>query len=35
MTDERGRTVWGEPIKTANLELVSTQMLKHLIELKR
>ena len=32
ITDERGRTVWDETVKTANLELVSTQMLKHLIE---
>jgi hypothetical protein len=31
-TDERGRTVWDETIKTAKLELVSTQMLKHLLE---
>ena len=31
-TDERGRTVWSDPVETANLELVSTQMLKQLIE---
>ena len=32
MTDERGRTVWDGTVKTANLELVSSQMLKQLIE---
>lgn len=31
-TDDRGRTVWDDTIKTANLELVSTQMLNQLIE---
>lgn len=31
-TDERGRTVWIDPVETANLELVSTQMLKQLME---
>lgn len=31
-TDERGRTVWDDTIKTANLELVSTQMLKQIID---
>ena len=31
-TDDRGRTVWSDPVETANLELVSTQMLKQLIE---
>jgi hypothetical protein len=31
-TDDRGRTVWDDTIKTANLELVSTQMLKQLID---
>lgn len=32
VTDDRGRTVWSDPVETANLELVSTQMLKQLIE---
>lgn len=27
-TDERGRSVWVEPVESAELELVSTQMLK-------
>ena len=31
-TDGRGRTVWDDTIKTANLELVSTQMLKQIID---
>ena len=31
-TDERGRTVWVDPVETANLELVSTQMLKQIID---
>lgn len=31
-TDDRGRTVWDETVKTANLELVSTQMLQQLID---
>ena len=31
-TDERGRTVWVDTVKTATLELVSTQMLKQIIE---
>ena len=31
-TDERGRTVWVDPVETANLELVSTQTLKQIIE---
>lgn len=31
-TDDRGRTVWDDTIKTANLELVSTQMLEQLID---
>ena len=31
-TDDRGRTVWDGTVNTANLELVSTQMLKQLIE---
>ena len=30
--DDRGRTVWDDTIKTANLELVSTQMLEQLID---
>lgn len=30
-TDQRGRTVWVDPIETAKLELVSTQMLKQII----
>ena len=32
MTDDRGRTVWDGTVTTANLELVSSQMLKQLIE---
>ena len=31
-TDDRGRTVWDGTVETANLELVSTQMLKQFIE---
>lgn len=31
-TDNRGRTVWDDTVKTANLELVSTQMLQQLID---
>ena len=31
-TDERGRTVWVDPVESANLELVSTRMLKQIIE---
>lgn len=31
-TDERGRTVWIDPVETGQFELVSTQMLKQLIE---
>jgi hypothetical protein len=31
-TDDRGRTVWDDTVKTANLELVSTQMLQQLID---
>lgn len=31
-TDERGRTIWDDTVKTANLELVSTQMLQQLID---
>lgn len=31
-TDDRGHTVWDDTIKTANLELVSTQMLQQLID---
>jgi len=31
-TDERGRTVWSETVETATLELVSTQMLKKIID---
>lgn len=31
-TDGRGRTVWADTVETANLELVSTQMLQQLIE---
>lgn len=30
-TDERGRTVWIDPVETAEFELVSTQMLRQLI----
>lgn len=32
MTDDRGRTVWIDPVETARLELVSTQMLKQIID---
>ncbi len=32
MTDDRGRTVWVDPVETARLELVSTQMLKQIID---
>lgn len=31
VTDDRGRTVWSDPVETANLELVSTEMLEQLI----
>lgn len=31
-TDERGRTVWNDPVETAKLELMSTQMLKKIID---
>ncbi len=31
-TDERGRTVWSDTVETATLELVSTQMLKKIID---
>jgi hypothetical protein len=31
-TDDRGRSVWADTVKTANLELVSTQMLQQLID---
>lgn len=31
-TDDRGRTVWVDTVITANLELVSTQMLKQIID---
>lgn len=31
-TDDRGRTVWVDPVETAKLELVSTQMLKQIID---
>ncbi len=31
-TDDRGRTVWVDPVETAKLELVSTQMLTQIIE---
>jgi hypothetical protein len=30
-TDDRGRTVWVDPIETAELELVSTSMLKRVL----
>ena len=30
-TDDRGRTVWAEPVEDAELELVSTQMLKRML----
>lgn len=32
VTDDRGRNVWSDPVATADLELVSTQMLRQLIE---
>ena len=32
MTDERGRTVWNVPVEEVELELVSTEMLKTLID---
>ncbi len=32
ITDERGRTVWNVPIENTELELVSTQRLKQMIE---
>ena len=31
-TDDRGRTVWVDTVVTANLELVSTQMLKQIVD---
>ena len=31
-TDDRGRTVWVDPVETARLELVSTQMLQQIID---
>ena len=31
-TDDRGRTIWVDPVETAKLELVSTQMLMQIIE---
>ena len=31
-TDDRGHTIWDGSVETVNLELVSTQMLKQLIE---
>lgn len=31
-TDDRGRTVWAEPVETARLELMSTQMLRQVID---
>ena len=31
-TDERGRTVWAGPVETTELELVSTMMLKKMID---
>lgn len=31
-TDDRGRTVWVDPVESAKLELVSTQMLTQIIE---
>lgn len=30
-TDDRGRTVWSEPVEDAELELVSTQMLERML----
>ena len=32
MTDDRGRTVWNVPVEEVELELVSTEMLKTLID---
>jgi len=32
VTDDRGRTVWADPVESANLELMSTQMLQQIIE---
>ena len=32
ITDDRGRTVWNVPIENTELELVSTQRLKQMIE---
>ena len=31
-TDDRGRSVWAEPVADAELELVSTQMLEQMLE---
>jgi len=31
-TDDRGRTVWTDPVETARFELMSTQMLKQVID---
>ena len=31
-TDDRGRSVWAEPVADAELELVSTQMLQQMLE---
>ena len=31
-TDERGRTVWSDPVEDVELELVTTQMLKNVLE---
>ncbi len=31
-TDDRGRSVWSEPVADAELELVSTQMLQQMLE---
>ena len=31
-TDDRGRSVWTEPVETAELELVNTQMLKRVLD---
>ena len=33
-TDSRGRSVWADPVESANLELVSTQTLKHILAAK-
>ena len=30
-TDDRGRSVWAEPVEDVELELVSTQMLKNML----